>query len=160
LNWLGYPREEVLGRTCLELGVWENPEDRDSLLRELQTLGSIRQMECRWRNRSGEGLTVLLSIEPIKLNDTPHMLTMAVDITRRKQAEAQLRESETRFSVAFQASPIFIGILRLSDGAYVLANDAFVNWLGIPREEVIGRTSADFGTWENLEQRAEALNDM
>jgi PAS domain-containing protein len=52
----------------------------------------------------------------IQLNGVPHMLAMAVDITGRKQAEAelraseaQLRESEARFSAAFQASPIFIG---------------------------------------------------
>src|SRR5262245_50459780 len=95
------------------------------------------------------------------------MLVMALDITQRKRAEeelraseAQLRESESRFSVAFQASPIFIGILRMNDGAYVLANDAFVTWLGFPREEVIGRTSAEFGLWENLEERTSALNDM
>src|SRR5207248_1524691 len=73
---------------------------------------------------------------------------------------SRLRESETRFSVAFQASPVFISILRTSDGAYVLANDAFVNWVGHPREELIGRTSAAFGMWENEAERNSALTDM
>ncbi len=166
-NWLGYPQEEVLGRTCLELGVWEDPEDRGLVLKEMQTLGAIRQRECRWRNRAGERLTVLLSIEPIQLNNTPHMLSMAVDITQRKrveeklrESEARLRESEARFSAAFRASPVFIGILRMSDGAYVLANDAFLNWLGSAREEVIGHTSAEFGAWVNPAERDWALNAM
>lgn len=166
-NWLGYPLAEVLGRSCLELGVWGNPEDREAVLRELQTAGSIRQRECRWRNRAGAQLTVLLSIEPIQLNNTPHMLSMAVDITQRRQAEEKLRESEARlresealFSVASQASPTFIGILRLSDGAYVLANDAFVNWLGIQRQEIVGHTSAEFAMWVNASDREVCLNDM
>jgi len=77
-----------------------------------------------------------------------------------RASEGLLRESEARFSVAFQASPVFIGILRMSDGAYVLANDAFVSWLGYSREEVIGHTSADFRMWENSDERETALGDM
>ena len=78
----------------------------------------------------------------------------------RKRAQIALAESEARFSVAFQASPVFISILRMSDGRYVLANDAFLNWLGCLQEEVLGRTSAEFGLWENHGERDSALNDM
>jgi PAS domain S-box-containing protein len=90
LNWLGYTREEVLGRTCIELGLWENPSERDLILDDMRLLSSIRQRECRWKNRRGELFTVLLSAETIKLNDTPHMLSMAMDITQRKRAEEEL----------------------------------------------------------------------
>src|SRR5262249_30822136 len=87
LNWLGYAREEVLWRTCLELGIWDEPGERDLLLKDMRALGSFRQRECRWRNRRGEHFTVLLSVETITLNRTPHMLLMALDITQRKRAE-------------------------------------------------------------------------
>jgi PAS domain S-box-containing protein len=110
---------------------------------------------------------MLLSSKVIQLNHVPHTLAMALDITGRKQAEAELRasearlrESEARFSVAFQASPVFINMIRMSDGVYVLANDAFVNWLGYPREEVLGHTSAELGMWENSAERDLAWKDM
>jgi PAS domain S-box-containing protein len=90
VNWLGYSREEVLGRTCIDLGLWENLEERDQLLKDMRALGSIRQRECRWKNRDGETFTILLSAETIKLNDTPHMLSMAMDITQRKRSEEEL----------------------------------------------------------------------
>ena len=94
----------------------------------------------------------MLSAETIKLNDTPHILSFAQDITQRKRAEEELRasetrvrESEARFSAAFQGSPVFTSILRMSDGKYVLVNDAFANWLGCPREEITGRSPTELG---------------
>jgi PAS domain S-box-containing protein len=167
VGWLGCSRNEALGQSCADLGMWEDLADRASVLEELSKVGSIRQRECRWRNRRGERFTILLSAERITVDNAPHFLLLALDITRRKQAEvemreseARLRESEARFSVAFQHSPVFITILSLSDGKYVWANDAFVNRLGYPREEVLGRTSAEFGMWENPRERELALKDM
>ena len=167
VTWSGYSREEILGRSTAELTVWERQEEREAYWAELRRTDSIRARECRFRNRAGRLFTMLLSSEVIQLNRVPHMLTLALDITERKHTEAELRasearlrESEARFSAAFQASPVFITILSMSEGRYVLANDAFVNWLGCQRGEVIGRTSAEFGLWENLEERDSALNDM
>jgi len=93
LNWMGYAQTEVLGHTCLELGMWQDPADRDSLLHDIGAFGSIRDRECRWRNRRGELFTILLSAETIMLNDIPHMLLMALDITRRKQAEEEMQKA-------------------------------------------------------------------
>jgi PAS domain S-box-containing protein len=147
--------------------MWENLEERVSALNDMRHIGSIRQREVQWQNRHGERLTILLSAETIKLNDTPHILSFAQDITQRKRAEeelraseARVRESEARFSAAFHASPALIGILRVSDGKYVLVNDAHLNWLGYPREEVLERTCLELGMWENAGERDLLLKDM
>jgi PAS domain S-box-containing protein len=96
VNWLGYSREEVLGHTCIEFELWENLEERDQLLKDMRAIGSIRQRECRWKNRGGETFTILLSAETIKLNNTPHLLSMATDITQRKRAEEELLKTLER----------------------------------------------------------------
>jgi len=57
-----------------------------------------------------------------------------------KRAQTALAESEARFSAAFQASPIFIAIARMSDGRFVLVNDAFVKWADYTRNEFWGET--------------------
>src|SRR5215468_5913675 len=96
VNRLGYSREEVLGRTSAEFGMWENPMERDRAWEDMRTVGSIRQRECRWRNRRGEPFTILLSAEIIKFNDAPHILSLALDITQRKRAEEELLKALER----------------------------------------------------------------
>jgi PAS domain S-box-containing protein len=167
VNWSGYSRDEIVGRNALELGMWEFPEEREAFWADLRRCGSLRGRECRFRDRDGRRFMMLASADLIQLNDVPHMLAMALDITERKQAEAEwrasevrLRESEARFSAAFHASPAFLGILRLSDGKYVLANEAYLNWLGFPREEVLGRTCLELGMWENTGDRDALLKDI
>jgi PAS domain S-box-containing protein len=167
VRWSGYSREEMLGRNALELGLWEDPEERRAFFTELHRDGCLRERECRFHDRAGRGFTILASAELIQLNHVPHMLVMSLDITERKRAEAELRagearlrESEARFSAAFQASPAFLGILRMSDEKYVLANDAYLNWLGYPREQVLGRTCVELGLWENPAERDQVLQDM
>src|SRR6185369_14315716 len=78
----------------------------------------------------------------------------------RKRAQTALAESEMRFSVAFQASPIFFGIARLDDGRFVLINDAFVTWSGYSREEILGRSTTDLSVWECQEDREAYWADL
>jgi PAS domain S-box-containing protein len=167
LSWIGFPREQFLGRTSAEMEMWVEPSERRAAWRDLRTVGSIRQREVRWRNRGGQLFTILLSAETITVGNQQHVLSMALDISQRKQAEeelraseARLRESETRFSLAFDASPMFITILRLDNGQYVWANDAFVNRLGYSREDVLGRTSPEFNLWVDPSERKWAWETM
>jgi PAS domain S-box-containing protein len=167
VNWADYTREEILGKNTAELSVWERQEDREAFWEDLRRTGSVRQRECRFRNRHGRRFTILLSSEVIQINRVPHMLSLALDITERKQTEAELRagearlrESEARFSAAFEASPIFISMMRVSDEKYVLANEALVNWLGCTRDEVLGRSSADLGIWDDLAERRASWEEL
>jgi PAS domain-containing protein len=76
------------------------------------------------------------------------------DISVRKRAEdelrhseARLRESEARFSTAFRASPVLVTISRLSDARFVEANDAFVRWIGLSHDRIVGHGSRELDIW-------------
>ena len=76
--------------------MWQHLPDRAQVWEELGAVGSIRQKECRWRNRRGDLFTILLSAETITLDNTPHVLLLALDISERKQAELEMQASEAR----------------------------------------------------------------
>lgn len=82
---------------------------------------------------------------------------MVHDITERKKTEAALKESEERFSAAFQANAAAAIISRWSDRRYVDVNEAFLRLSGYAREEVLGRTSPELNIYPTPEDRVKLL---
>jgi PAS domain S-box-containing protein len=88
------------------------------------------------------------------------MVSLALEESSRGHSEHLLRESEERLRKAFRGSPVNIAILRLSDKKFVEANDAFVRWLGLSRDKILGHDSEELGMWVNLDDRAKFLADL
>lgn len=91
----GYQREEVIGRTAQEMGVWVNPAEREKMMRALREQGSLRNFEGQFRTKSGRIGTALLFREIIELAGEKHFIGSSLDITERKQIEeAVLKERD------------------------------------------------------------------
>ncbi len=105
------------------------------------------------RLKSGEMCTVEEHSSPIKMKGKPVLFSIIHDVTKKKQAEEKLIESEERFSTAFHSSQEAISISRISDGIYIDVNDSFCSIFEISRGQVIGRTSKDLDLWVNPEER-------
>jgi len=95
-KWSGYQADEVIGRDSKELSLWADPADREPFWEELRRTHSIRERECHVRSRHGRIYTMLLSADIIEINGLPHLLTVGLDITERKQAEAELLRTLAR----------------------------------------------------------------
>ncbi|MDY7019802.1 MAG: MASE1 domain-containing protein [Cyanobacteriota bacterium] len=89
--------------------------------------------------------------EQVVISST-HIAGTVQDITDRKQAEMALRSSEERFSKAFAASPIGIGICTFSDERFLDVNERFLEQLGAKKEQVIHATPESLQLWVNPEQ--------
>lgn len=88
------------------------------------------------------------------------LMVITRDVTARREAEEALRESESRFSTVFHENPVGTALSRLRDGVFVDANEAFVDMFGYTREEIIGRTSEQLGTWIDRQQRVAILAEL
>lgn len=87
----GWDREEAVGRTSGDLGLWADPADREAVVERLERHGTVRDFETRLRTRAGAELQVLFSGEKIQLQDQTCLVSAVHDITERKQFEAELR---------------------------------------------------------------------
>jgi PAS domain S-box-containing protein len=87
----GYRREEALGRTPIELGLWLRPEARAAGLERLRRGESVRQAEMDFRTRDGRVITCLMSADQIEVDGEPCILTALTDITVRKRAAEDAR---------------------------------------------------------------------
>jgi PAS domain S-box-containing protein len=147
LNITGYHRDEVIGRTIPEVGLWVDPAQRESGLAALRSGGAIRGMEARFRNKRGEEIWAVASAEMVQIEGQRCVVTALMDITDRVRAETALRESERRFAQAFNANPLPMSIVSLRDGRHLAVNEAAVRHSGYTREEMLGRTKPELGFW-------------
>ena len=82
------------------------------------------------------------------------------EIAERTRVERALRESEARFRIAFESSPLMMSIARRDDGRIIDANQAFLRIFEYERAGLIGRTSLELGLWVDRAQREHLLETM
>jgi PAS domain S-box-containing protein len=150
----GYSREDFIGHAGNDKNIWVKPEELKRMARLMQEQGKIRNEEYTLRMKSGEIRKWLCSADIITIGGEPCSIAVAADITDRKKAEAALRESEEKFSIAFHSSPATIAITTLKDGRYIDVNDSYINAMGYTSKELVGRTATDVDTWVRPEDRA------
>jgi PAS domain S-box-containing protein len=97
----GYARDEIVGKSTLEIGLYANPSSREHALEILNEQHFVRDFELTMRRKSGELRRILFSAEPLDLRGEHCWLTLSRDITERKHAEEErerllLQEKEAR----------------------------------------------------------------
>ncbi|MCM0082571.1 PAS domain S-box protein [Geomonas sp. Red32] len=93
LELSGYSREEVIGRTSLELG-WISPQARQQILGQLGDIDRIAGLVLPFTAKDGRCLECEYYGELITVHDQPCILSVALDVTGQKQLEEQLRHSQ------------------------------------------------------------------
>ncbi|HXE94949.1 MAG TPA: response regulator, partial [Dongiaceae bacterium] len=97
LDLAGFARkEEVIGKTSLELGLIGDAAQRECILNEFRQNGFARNVELTFSTRKGIQRTVLVNLDSVEIGGSAFILSTMEEITERKRAEDALRESMSR----------------------------------------------------------------
>jgi PAS domain S-box-containing protein len=128
----GYTRDELIGRTTVEMNLYVDPSERPGLVQELKQKGMLTDLEREIRTKSGEVRTAVFSLVPIHMGSEPCLLSIAHDITERKQAEQRLHERSRQQAIEAELSVLAVTIQDLpnllSTAAGLVLNALEVNY--------------------------------
>jgi PAS domain S-box-containing protein len=153
----GYSRDEVLGKTPLELNLWTEPARRGQVLSQLGERTEIRDVEFTFQTKFGQLRIGQLSGSLLELDGRRCALVVVRDITAQRRATDALRESEQRFRSFVENLHVAI-VSSSPTGKILYANPAALHLFGMEIQQVIGRTEVELG-WEVLREDGSVLPD-
>jgi diguanylate cyclase (GGDEF)-like protein/PAS domain S-box-containing protein len=131
---LGWSRDELVGRTSLEVGCWFDVSARDAWCEEIALCQRVIDYETVWMDKSGQAHDVLLSSELVDIDGERCILSYITDISVRRHVEANLRIA----AAAFESQEGML--ITDARGVILRVNRAFVESTGYSAEEVVGKT--------------------
>jgi len=134
LQWFGFPKEAVVGRTTVDLGIWPSRSAREEIVARIRKRGCLRHFETVTQAREGMR-NVIASMEYVELHGRACILSQFVDITARKQLEASLRLTAAAVEQAAEAM-----VILDRQGVILSVNPAFTRVTGYAGAEAIGRS--------------------
>jgi PAS domain S-box-containing protein len=150
---LGYRREELLGYNVYELGIWAEPDARARFVAMIEDQGSVTGHAFRFRTKSGEVRSGLISAAAITLKGESCLISSVEDLTERIKAEEALRASEQKFSASLHAGANASAIVSLKEGRFIEVNSGVCALTGYDHAEMIGKTVTELGIWAEPEER-------
>ena len=92
LDVTGYRREEVIGRTSVELSLWVDASERQTMTEALRRNSRIRDVEMLFRRKNGDTYWALMSASVIEYDGVPHLLIATRDLSEAKEAVKMIRD--------------------------------------------------------------------
>ena len=150
----GWEREELLGRSGIEVGLWPDAVTRNQVLADLRRLGRAGPEQFVIRRKDGSSVATVASAELVEINAEQHVVFNLVDISARISAERALRLSEAKFSAVFRSSPAAIVLYDWHGGEIRECNDAFAALLDYSHADLLAANIFELPVWGDAAQRA------
>lgn len=164
---IGYTREQILGKSSLDLGIWRTSFDRAALIKQLQEKGGTGPIEAVIQSSDGTLKHVLSGNRVFQWNGKPMLLALLIDVTDKKKMEserdeyfAKMQESKDLFEMVFEMNPDTITLSDLFTGKYIKVNEHFSEMLQYRKEETKGKSAVELGIWSDLKEREAVVQKL
>jgi len=157
----GYTREQFRAMTTLDIRPVEAREEFRTLA---GTEAGTYEGGKTWRHLKADGTEIEVAIYARSLQYEGHeaLLVAAIDITERKHAEDEVRRTREFLQSVIDNVPAVIAVKTVGDRRLVLVNRTVEKFLGLPREQIIGRTTRELfppASAERIEKVDQAFLD-
>ncbi|MCF8204799.1 MAG: PAS domain S-box protein [Methylotenera sp.] len=126
----GWSSAEVVGRTSTEIGIWQNPADRETLREAVRRDGMASNHAVAFRRKDGSAISMLVSVAPFEMDGQNYLVLYARDVSESER---------TRLVHGAILENASIGITLTRDQQFVLANPKVEAMFGWPRGALIGQ---------------------
>lgn len=159
----GYQSAEIIGKKIEILFPAESlPETRQKIQQAIYKQWEAIEIPILTKDRQIR--TILWNSANIYDSDTGNLISVIAqgnDITERKKAEEELRQSEQKFSIMFQSVPIGISLSTIPDWKLYDVNQAWLDIIGITnKEEAVNKTSLDLGIIPDQQTHERLIQDF
>jgi PAS domain S-box-containing protein len=137
----GFKREELLGKNSAELGLISHTLRTESISR-FEKESSLTENEMHIVTKSGEERIILVNTNPLEIQGRPYAITSMQDITDRKRAEKNLRDSEKKYRDLINGMNDVICVVDY-DTSILDVNTTATTVLGYSREELLSMKIPD-----------------
>jgi PAS domain S-box-containing protein len=150
----GFARDEFIGRTVEELGIFADQADRKRTRELLELQGECRNLEFQLRRKDGKTIWALFSSSIIDIDGTPCVLSVGRDISEARAAKRAIEQAEQKYREIFEHAPE--GIFQTTrEGGAIALNPAGARMLGYESaaEAVAAISDASHHLWMVPEDR-------
>lgn len=149
----GHSRDEVIGRTSLDLNLFREWTDRDREFAVLLAAGRVINTELDMLTASGDIRRVLRSLTAVDMSGEPMVLVQIIDITERKRAEDELRANRRLLEVVIDAIPMSI-FAKDRQSNYVMVNKCMADFHAQTKEALLRRHTSDLPAPDATRQKS------
>ncbi|PWR70259.1 PAS domain S-box protein [Methanospirillum lacunae] len=120
-KWWGYTREEVIGKSAIDLDFWVDINQRIKIMNLLKREGSCYLVPVKMKRKDKAVRDILFSARIISIDNSPYMLSIPFDVTQLMQYEEKLKSLAS--FIELNPNPIF----EINEsGTITLCNDSTV----------------------------------
>ena len=139
LEKLGFTKAEVIGRTSIELNIFDDPHKKPHDTQILPRNQKIKNLELRVRRKDGQMIDGLFSGDLIRNQTENIFLTVMMDITEQKEAQRQLAKQAGLILSLLDSIPELVFYKDIG-GVYLGCNPTCAEFFGKAKEDIVGKT--------------------
>ena len=171
---LGYEKEELIGMSASDFGLWESEEKKLEYLELLDVNGHVVEYEMKIKQKNGLERIFVSSTEPIEIDNQSFAIIALVDITEKKNSQRRIEKfnEELELTVKQRTLDLYeakeftekilssapVGVFTFDDeGTYISANEVGARILETTVEKIIGLNYKKRKVW--IERGLDKLAD-